>query len=193
MKYLKKILDGFFILINLPLLLLYQVLILLPTDKNATFAAFSQFYSLLPGKTGNYIRANFYRFCMAECDPRVVISFASLFSQQNTRICEGVYIGPQCNIGSCSIGKDALLGSGVHILSGKSQHNFTELDKPMREQGGRFEKISIGEDTWIGNNSVVMADIGKKCIIGSGAVVTQAIPDYSIAVGNPAKVVKTRQ
>ena len=37
-----------------------------------------------------------------------------------------------------------------------------------------------------------MADIGDKCLIGAGSVVTRSIPDYSIAVGNPAKIIKSR-
>ncbi|MCP5007919.1 MAG: acyltransferase, partial [Planctomycetes bacterium] len=55
-----------------------------------------------------------------------------------------------------------------------------------------FEKISIGEDTWIGNGSVVMANIGKKCIVGAGSVVTKDVEEYSIVAGNPAKLLKKR-
>ena len=53
-------------------------------------------------------------------------------------------------------------------------------------------KMSIGDDTWIGANVVVLPNvsIGKCCVIGAGAVVTHDIPDYSVAVGVPAKVVK---
>jgi acetyltransferase-like isoleucine patch superfamily enzyme len=106
---------------------------------------------------------------------------------------QGVYIGPQCNIGACVIEKDCLLGSGVHILSGKQQHNFDDLDKPIREQGGHFSPITLGEDTWVGNGAIIMANVGKKCIVAAGAVVTKDIPDFAIVAGNPAAIIKMRK
>ncbi|WP_440903482.1 acyltransferase [Catenovulum sp. SX2] len=190
---IKNCVDLIFILINAPLLILYFVICLVFGKNNGVFSAFAQFYSMLPGQLGNYARANFYRFVMQNCHPRVVVSFATLFSQQKTSIGSGVYIGPQCNIGACIIEKDCLLGSGVHVLSGKGQHNFDDLDTPIREQGGTFSQVTIGEDSWIGNGSIITANIGKKCIIGAGSVVTKDIPDYSVAVGNPAKVIRQRQ
>ena len=90
-------------------------------------------------------------------------SFAALFSQLDTELAAGVYVGPQCNIGKCSIGQDTLLGSGVHIMSGKQQHNFEDIHKPIREQGGTFSKVNIGKNCWIGNNALIMADVGDNC------------------------------
>jgi len=146
----------------------------------------------MPGKTGSFLRKNFYRTAMTQCSQSCLISFGTLFSQSDTEIQDGVYIGPQCNIGKCRIEKNCLLGSGVHILSGKGQHNFDDLDTPIQKQGGEFKKISIGEDTWVGNGAIIMADIGKKCIIGAGSVVIKDVPDYSIVGGNPAKIIKNR-
>ena len=77
-------------------------------------------------------------------------------------------------------------------MSGSGQHNFDDLDTPIQQQGGKYEKIKIGEDSWVGNGCLIMANIGKKCIIGAGSVVSKDIPDYSIAVGNPAKVIRNR-
>jgi len=161
-------------------------------DKDKLLSGYSQFLSLFPGQTGNYIRKSAYQFMLSHCDKNCIISFGTLFSQQDTEIHEGVYIGPQCNIGTCKIEKNCLLGSGVHIMSGKNQHNFSSLDIPIRDQGGIFQKVVIGEDTWIGNGALIMANVGKKCIIGSGAVVTNDIEDFSIVAGNPAKIVKKR-
>ena len=88
---------------------------------------------------------------------------------------------------------NSLIASGVHIMSGSTQHNFDNLDRPIQQQGGVYTKIQIGEDSWIGNGALIMANIGKKCIIGAGAVVTKDVADYSIMVGNPAKLIQTRK
>jgi acetyltransferase-like isoleucine patch superfamily enzyme len=122
-----------------------------------------------------------------------VISFLVLLSQQDTEIASGVYIGPQSNIGKCRIGKNTLLGSGVHIMSGKNQHNIGDLDSPIKDQGGTFEKISIGQDCWVGNGALIMANIGDKCVVGAGSVVVNDVPAYSIVGGNPAKIIKKRK
>jgi acetyltransferase-like isoleucine patch superfamily enzyme len=77
-------------------------------------------------------------------------------------------------------------------MSGKHQHSFGDLETPIQEQGGTLKKVEIGEDTWIGNCALIMANVGKKCIIGAGAVVTRDLEDFSIAAGNPAKVLRKR-
>lgn len=188
---IKNVFFLLFALIMLPFSVTYWLLTFL-LNSDSLFAAYSQFISLLPGKVGSLMRAGFYRFTMKYCHANVVIGFGTLFSQRNTTIFKNTYVGPQCNIGSCIIEKDCLLGSGVHVLSGKGQHNFDDLSTPIREQGGSYSQIRIGEDSWIGNGAIISANIGKKCIIGAGSVVTKDIPDFSIAVGNPAKVIKTR-
>ena len=117
---LKEVVAYIFMLLVFPLYFLYLLGAIF--FKDSLFASFSQFFSLFPGKTGSYLRVAFYRNAMTSCRPNVVISFASLFFQQDTEIEEGVYIGPQCNIGRCKIGKYSLIASGVHIMSGKNQH-----------------------------------------------------------------------
>lgn len=160
---------------------------------DALFSGFSQLLSLIPGKFGSYLRAGFYRFAMQACSPDAVLSFLTLFSQRDTEIASGVYIGPQCNIGKCKIEKDVLLGSGVHIMSGKGQHNFDNLTTPIRDQGGVFSKVTIGENSWLGNGALIMANIGKNCVVAAGSVVINNVEDYAIVAGNPAKVIKMRK
>ena len=187
---IKKIAQTITVILILPIYIVFRLLALV--NKNDAFVSSSQFMSLLPGKTGSYLRNSFYTLTMTKCEQGVVFSFGTLFSQVDTEIEAGTYIGPQCNIGSCKIGQDCLLGSGVHILSGKNQHNIESTDIPIRQQGGRFEKITIGQDTWIGNNSVVMADIGNKCVIAAGSVVVHPVADNMVVAGNPAIVIKER-
>lgn len=187
----KNIIYYISILLISPVLALYWLLRIF-FKSDSLFYGFSQFLGLLPGKTGTHLRVGFYRFTMNHCSKDVVISFLVLFAQQDTEIDSGVYIGPNCNIGSCKIGKNTLLGSGVHIMSGKKQHRFDDPEVNIKDQVGFLEKITIGEDCWIGNGALVLANIGNKCVVGSGSVVTSEIPAFSIVAGNPAKIVRSR-
>ncbi len=94
-------------------------------------------------------------------------------------------------IGPVTIGNDVRLAQNV-VLSGLN-HNYEDVSMPIHEQGVSTAIITVEEETWIGANCVVVAGvtIGKHCIIAGGSVVTKDIPAYSVAVGNPARVVKT--
>lgn len=189
---MKSLVYSFLALLMLPITFLYLLLVLV-MPRNAIFSAFSQFLSLLPGKVGALLRSGFYRFTTSSCHPNVLVGFGTLLSQSEISIGKNTYIGPQCNIGKCRIGKDTLLGSGVHILSGKGQHNFDNLDMPIKDQGGVFEQVSIGDDCWLGNGAIVMANVGDHSVVAAGSVVINDVPEYAIVAGNPAKVIKMRK
>ena len=72
---------------------------------------------------------------------------------------------------------------------------FRDPDRPIHGQGIEFGPIVIEDYVWIGGRANIMAGvtIGKGSVIGAGAVVTRDIPPYSVAVGVPAKVIKTRR
>jgi virginiamycin A acetyltransferase len=157
------------------------------TRTEDSFTSFSQLLSLVPGKAGVYLRVAFYRLACPGTSDEISIGFLTTLSHRDTGISRGVYIGSQCNIGMCQIGENTLIGSGVHILSGSRQHNFSDVDQPIQEQGGTFEKISIGNDCWIGNSSIIMADIAEHSILASGSVLTKpALKAGDVLVGNPA-------
>ena len=188
---LKNFLNLFSLILVLPLYLAHRLLGAMG-NKDRSFWGFSQFLSMIPGLGGNYLRKNFYRLAMTYCAGDCAILFGTLFSQADTEIGKGVYIGPQCNIGKCRIENNCTIGSGVHIMSGARQHNFEYLDSPIRDQGGLYEKVLIGEDTWIGNGALIMANIGRKCIVGAGSVVTMDVEDCSVVAGNPARLIRKR-
>lgn len=187
-KALTKLL---FLLIVLPLYLLF-ILIATSTRSESSFKSFSQALSLVPGLFGVYMRAAFYKLACPNTSDDISVGFLTILSHRDTTIERGVYIGPQCNIGKCTIGENTLLGSGVHILSGSKQHNFEDPSTPIQEQGGSYEKIRIGKDCWLGNQSLVMDSVGDKSIVASGSVVTKEIEGAIIVAGNPAKKIRER-
>lgn len=93
-------------------------------------------------------------------------------------------------IGPVSIGDNVMLAQNI-VVSGLN-HGYKDINIPPSLQEVECEHISISDDVWIGANSVITAgvSIGKHSIIGAGSVVTKAVPDYCIAVGNPAKIIK---
>ena len=88
------------------------------------------------------------------------------------------------------IERDVLVADKVFISD--SSHNYMDVKKPVLYQDVLLlSHVSIGEGSWLGENVCVCgASIGKHCIIGANSVVTKDIPDYCVAVGSPAKVVK---
>lgn len=160
--------------------------------KSRAFPGWSQCFSLAPGLIGIYLRRAFYRRVFEKCDSGAAICFGTTFSHPRCSIGQNVYVGLYCCLGEVTLEDDVLIGSHVSIMNGSAQHGTERLDIPIREQAGVWPHITIGRDTWIGDRAIVMANIGKKCIIGAGSVVTKAIPDFAVAVGSPAKVIRLR-
>jgi acetyltransferase-like isoleucine patch superfamily enzyme len=93
-------------------------------------------------------------------------------------------------IGPVTIGNDIRLAQNI-TLSGLN-HNYEDVSRPIHVQGISTAAITIEDGTWIGANAVVLAGvtIGKNCVIAAGSIVTKNIPSYSVAAGNPARVLK---
>lgn len=91
-----------------------------------------------------------------------------------------------------SIGSDVLIGPYVVINSGN--HATDRVDVPINQQGHVATPISIGSDVWIGAHACILqgVTIGEGAVIGAGAVVTRDIPERAVAMGVPARVVRTR-
>jgi virginiamycin A acetyltransferase len=189
---LKRSVKTLALIFVLPVYSAYRLLIL-AGSADGTFQSFSQCFSLVPGKTGIYLRAAFYRLACQTTSDDISVGFLTVISHRNTTIQKGVYIGPQCNIGMCSIGENTLIGSGVHILSGSRQHDFADPGRPIQEQGGHYEKVRIGEDCWLGNGAIVMADLADHCVLASGSVLVKPEKEIgTILAGNPARQIKNR-
>ncbi len=163
---------------------------LLGSEKG--FAGWSQFFSLLPGVSSVYLRRAFYRLVLPECGEDSWISFGTILSHPTAKIGRRTYVGAFCVLGDVTLEEDVLLGSSVSIINGNQQHSIERLDIPVREQPGIFPRVTIGQDTWIGDRALVMASVGKHCVVGAASVVTKPLPDYAIVVGNPARIVRYR-
>jgi acetyltransferase-like isoleucine patch superfamily enzyme len=178
-------------LLALPSILSFSVRrVVLGTDR--ALMGSTQALALIPGVVGQYVRTAFLRCTLAECAPSVVVEFGTIFSQAGTRLGANVYIGPMCHIGLAHIEPDVLVAAGVHIPSGAATHGIDDLSRPIREQAGTRQVVRIGAGSWIGSAAVVLVDIGRNTVIGAGSVVTKAVPDAVIAVGVPAKVIRSR-
>lgn len=112
----------------------------------------------------------------------------------------GVNFGNGLNIyGTVSWGTEPwiiTLGNNVHITHGVkfiTHDGGTLLFRHITPDLEITKPITVGDDVYIGNNVLIMpgVNIGSKVVIGAGAVVTRDIPDNSVAVGVPAKVIKT--
>ncbi|MCB6972382.1 MULTISPECIES: acyltransferase [Butyricimonas] len=93
-------------------------------------------------------------------------------------------------IGPVTIGDDVNLAQNITV-SGLN-HNYQNPDKTIISQGVNTSRITIENDVWIGANSVILAGItiGKHSVIAAGSIVNRNIPPFSIAAGNPVKIIK---
>jgi len=111
-------------------------------------------------------------------------------------------IGINCEVGAAGVGEHGGVIIGDHVMMGPecivytSGHEFSDTTVPMQLQGSTEpETVRIGNDVWLGRRVIIMpgVTIGEGCVIGAGAIVTKSIPEYSVAVGVPARVVKKRR
>ena len=117
------------------------------------------------------------------------------------------YVGPNCRIIYCNIGKfcsiagDCAIGMGTHSLNHISTAsiftapvNGTRIKWTDKQNFEEYKTINIGNDVWIGQRVLVMGgvSIGNGAVIGAGAVVTKDVPPYAVVGGVPAKVLKYR-
>ena len=148
----------------------------------------------MPGKLGKGIRYFCAKLMLDYCGKKVNICRKSIFSTK-VSIGNNSGIGENCRIqGRCFIGKNVLMGPEVNIWC--RNHKTSNIDIPIIQQGLEDEKpVHIGDDVWIGSRVIILPGIkiGNGVVIGAGSVVSKDIPDYSVAVGNPVRIVKNRK
>lgn len=149
-------------------------------------------FSLLPAHLGIMVRSAYYNQTLKKAYPDLVILFGGYLSKMDSMLGRNVRIGGRTTVGLVNVGDNTTISNNVNILSGRHQHNFDDASQDVFDSEDNFATIKIGSNCFIGDNSVIMAHVGESTIIGAGSVVVKEIPDYVIAVGNPAKAVKER-
>lgn len=121
-------------------------------------------------------------------------SFYDGFNNPIVKIGDGCFIGYNfslLNASKIEIGNNVLLASNILISSENHgmnpECNLSYMDQPLQSS-----PVIIGDGCWIGEKVCILPGvvIGEKTIIGAGSIVTKSIPAYSVAVGNPARVIK---
>jgi acetyltransferase-like isoleucine patch superfamily enzyme len=148
-------------------------------------------FAPLPGRPGAYLRRAFYRLTLEKCSPHCHIGFGSFFTHRKVIVEDYVNVGAYTMIGSANLGTRCLIGPRVSILSGKEQHVRDEKGEWSPFSQERMVMIKIGPDTWIGDGTVIMADVGRGCQIGACTVISTPVKDNVLVAGNPARYVKT--
>lgn len=108
---------------------------------------------------------------------------------------DGSQIGRRSTISAVNlirIGKNVLFGPNVLVMD--HNHRYDQVGTPILAQGidCKTNRVLIDDDAWLGANVVVVGNvhIGRGAVIGANAVVIRDVPDYTVAVGNPARIVK---
>ena len=113
-----------------------------------------------------------------------------------------VRVGDRCLIGkgsgivghfSIEIGDDVWTGHHVYITD--QNHGYTDVSLPISKQSMPERAVKIGDGSWLGHGTIVLpgVTIGRQVVVGANSVVTGDLPDFSVAVGSPARVVRRHE
>ena len=157
-------------------------------------------------KLSNKLRAFYYKKVLQIGSNPLILNNFDIISKDLIKFGNRVQINKNVTMDASGslgiyIGNRVLIGPGCYFRS--ANHSFSD-DSSIVDQGWDFKRIPfegtdysiiIEDDVWIGANSIILsgAHIGKGSVLSAGAVVSSSIPEMSIVVGNPGRVVKQRQ
>ncbi len=178
--------------------------VLFRIERRVNAALFEFFYKRKFGSIGEKTRI--YRplridgYANIFIEDHVCIQFGSWLAampltghEVKLEIMQGATIGNYNHIyatQSIIIEKNVLTADKVYISD--NLHGYEDISMPIIKQPiKQCKPVIIGEGSWLGEHvCVIGASVGKHCVIGANSVVTRDIPDYCVAVGAPAKVIK---
>jgi acetyltransferase-like isoleucine patch superfamily enzyme len=162
----------------------------LSPDAESVFNFFAQWYALLPGLPGVYLRRAFFQMTLDRCSSACYIGFGSLFTHRQVEVEERVYIGQYTLIGCANLRAGSLIGSQSSLLSGPALHEWDSWAGWLPTNTNNRRRLEIGPACWIGERAVVMADVGAGAMVAAGSVVSSAVAAGVVVAGNPARFVR---
>lgn len=160
------------------------------------------------GKFKSFGRGSYIKFPLAITGHKNIIVGSNVFIGYKTWLGSMPHTGDHecllefgdwCSIGNFNhiyatkkivFGKKVLTADRVYISDNLHEYERIDiaiLDQPIKQ----IDEVYIGDGCWIGENvSIIGASVGKNSIVGANSVVTKSIPDYSVAVGVPARIIK---
>lgn len=160
-----------------------------------SFNFFYGFVKYFPWGLGRFLRFCVLKVYLKHIESYYIAEGLTIVCPQNISIGRNTTITELVQLiggGGIEIGDWVDIAHGVSIVS--SDHGFSSSLEHIRLQNLNHGKVVIENDVWIGCGAKILkgVTIGKGSVIGAGSVVTKNIPPYSIAVGNPCRVIKKR-
>ena len=178
------------LIVTSPMILLtWTEKLIMRNRSSRIFGSCKEVLSLFPTIVGEYMRLAYYWTVCTGVSPEACFLFGSMAAHRDTIVRSGTVIGAYTIIGHADIGKNVLFGAHVSLLSGKYQHGRSRERTESRETAVGFQLVRISDNSWIGQDSIIMANVGKNCTVGAGSVVYREVPDNTTVLGNPARKV----
>ena len=150
---------------------------------------YKEILSICPTTIGEYLRLGYYWAVCTNISVDASFLFGSMVARPVIKIGAGTVVGTSSIIGYAEIGENVLIGARVSILSGKYQHGRPQDRAENLDSKQEFTVIKIGDNSWIGEGALILANVGNNCTVGAGSVVLRDVPDNTTVLGNPARKV----
>jgi len=154
------------------------------------------FLTVIPGEIGELLRKRYYSKRFKRSGPDLhIATHVTIYHPQNIEVGDWIQFSRYSFInaaGGFTMGSDGGLAPFAKIFTGN--HNFSDPNILGRLQGETLAPVHIGDECWIAAGAIILpgVTIGDGSIIAAGSVVTKDVPPFTIAGGNPAKIIGPR-
>jgi len=156
-------------------------------------------FDFMPGESGNYLRVGFLKRYLYYAGEGLRINKGNIFfHSEKVTLGNNFLLNIDCVLEAAAgieIGNDVSFGPGCKVWS--ISHEFKSKDSLISQQAWvKSDKITIGNDVWLGANVIVLPEssIPDGCVVGAGAIITKhsKLQPYGVYVGNPLRLIKQR-